>query len=165
MTRTPNGQLFPTDSGNDLVLTRTFRAPVDDVWASVTDPARTARWFGPWKGEAAPGRTIEVQTVFEEGEPWMTARIDACEPPHRLALSTTDEAGAWHMELLLSEADGVTELRFVHHLATTEGIGDVGPGWEFYLDLLVASRDGSPLPTFGEYYPAMKVYYDELPRA
>ncbi len=52
MSPTPTGRLF----GNDLVLTRTFRAPVADVWASLTDPQRTARWFGPWQGDAAPGR-------------------------------------------------------------------------------------------------------------
>jgi hypothetical protein len=49
MSPTPTGRLF----GDDLVLTRTFRAPMADVWASLTDPARTARWFGPWQGDAA----------------------------------------------------------------------------------------------------------------
>ena len=39
MSPTPTGRLF----GNDLVLTRTFRAPVSDVWASLTDPERTVR--------------------------------------------------------------------------------------------------------------------------
>ena len=30
-------------SGNDLILTRTFRASIDDVWTSVTDSESTAR--------------------------------------------------------------------------------------------------------------------------
>ena len=33
----PTGRLFPTADGNDLVLSRTFRAPIEDVWASVTE--------------------------------------------------------------------------------------------------------------------------------
>ena len=82
MNPTPTGRL----SSTDLVLTRTFRAPVDDVWASLTEPQRTARWFGPWKGDAAPGATIAVQMVHEEGEPWMDMTIDACDPPRRLDL-------------------------------------------------------------------------------
>ena len=69
MTPEPTGQLVPTPTGYDLILTRTYRAPVGDVWASVTEPERTARWFGPWRGEAAPGRTVEVQLVFEESAP------------------------------------------------------------------------------------------------
>jgi hypothetical protein len=41
-------------------------------------------------------------------------------------------------------------------------IGDFGPGWEFYLDLLVDSRDGRPLRKFEEYYPSQQQYYRDL---
>ncbi|MBP2336509.1 uncharacterized protein YndB with AHSA1/START domain [Saccharothrix coeruleofusca] len=159
---TPSGRLFRTDQGSDLVLTRTFRASADDVWAGVTEPERTARWFGPWEGEASPGRTIRVRMAFEEQTPWMRLRIEACEPPRRLAVSTVDEHGAWHLELLLSDVDGGIELRLVQHLDTEEGIGEIGPGWEYYLDMLVAARDGSPRPDFDDYYPAMKEHFEGL---
>ncbi|ONI86830.1 ATPase [Saccharothrix sp. ALI-22-I] len=162
MTPIPTGRLFRTDSGSDLVLTRTFRALADDVWASLTEPDRTARWFGPWEGEGRPGRTVKVRMVFEEQEPWVEVRIEACDPPHRLVLSMVDEAGTWRMELLLSEVDGVTELRLIHHLATEQGIGEVGPGWEYYLDMLTASRTGNPLPAFDDYYPSQKPHFESL---
>ncbi|MDG4791536.1 SRPBCC family protein [Micromonospora sp. WMMD1102] len=156
MSPTPTGRLF----GNDLVLTRTFRAPVADVWASLTDPARTARWFGPWQGDAGPGRTVKVQMVHEEGEPWMELTIDACEPPRRLAVSAVDEHGTWNLDMTLAEDAGVTELRFTQHLTDTGSVGDVGPGWEYYLDALVASHEGRPAPNFDDYYPAMKDYFE-----
>ncbi|MEV4805316.1 SRPBCC family protein [Nonomuraea sp. NPDC049421] len=162
MKRFPTGKLFRADDGVDLVLTRTFRAPAEDVWASVTEPERTARWFGPWEGEAGPGRTIRVQLVFEEKAPWAEMRIEACEPPRRLEITAKDTAGSWHLELLLSEADSGTELRFVQHLASAEGIGEIGPGWEYYLDLLAASHDGSAKPEFDDYYPALKSSYEHL---
>jgi uncharacterized protein YndB with AHSA1/START domain len=162
MTPEPTGRLAPTPTGYDLVLTRTYRAPVGDVWASVTEPERTARWFGPWRGEAAPGRTVEVQLVFEESAPWYPMRIDACEPPHRLAVSTDDTAGAWSLELQLAETDGTTELRLIHHLTSTEQLGEIGPGWEYYLDLLTAARTDGPRPDFEEYYPAQKMYFESL---
>ncbi len=156
MSPTPTGRLF----GNDLVLTRTFRAPVADVWASLTDPERTARWFGPWQGDAAPGRTIKVQMVHEEGKPWMDMTIDACDPPRRLALSAVNEHGNWYLDMVLAESAGVTELRFTQHLTDTEDVGEVGPGWEYYLDALAASRDGRPTPNFDDYYPAMKNHFE-----
>jgi uncharacterized protein YndB with AHSA1/START domain len=156
MSPTPTGRLF----GKDLVLTRTFRAPVTDVWASLTDPERTARWYGPWKGDAAPGNTIEIQMAHEEGQPWTEMTIDACEPPRRLALSAVNDYGSWHLDLALREADGVTELRFTQHMTDLEGIGEIGPGWEFYLDALVASREGLPLPVFDDYYPAQKEHFE-----
>ncbi|MFC6092712.1 SRPBCC family protein [Saccharothrix lopnurensis] len=162
MTRIPTGRLFRTATGSDLVLTRTFRALADDVWAALTEPERTARWFGPWEGEGGPGGTVRVRMVFEEQAPWMEVRVDACDPPRRLAVSTQDEAGVWRLEVLLVEVDGDTELRLVHHLDTEEGIGEVGPGWEFYLDMLVASREGTPQPVFDDYYPSMKGYFERL---
>ncbi|MDI6099303.1 SRPBCC family protein [Actinoplanes sp. NEAU-A12] len=156
MSPTPTGRL----SGDDLVLTRTFRAPVDDVWASLTESERTARWFGPWQGDAAPGNTIKVQMSQEEGAPWTDMTIEACEPPRRLALSAVDEYGSWDLDLVLTESGGVTELRFTQHLTGTENVGEVGPGWEFYLDALVASREGAPAPDFNDYFPAMKEHFE-----
>jgi uncharacterized protein YndB with AHSA1/START domain len=156
MSLTPTGRLF----GNDLVLTRTFRAPAADVWASLTEPERTARWFGPWKGDAAPGRTIQVRMVHEEGMPWMDMTVELCEPPHRLALSAVGDHGSWYMDMALTETAGMTELRFTQHLTGREGVGEIGPGWEFYLDALVASRQGQPAPNFDDYYPAMKAHFE-----
>jgi uncharacterized protein YndB with AHSA1/START domain len=162
MTPTPTGQLFTTEAGTDLVLGRTFRAPIGDVWASLTESDRTARWFGPWEGEAGAGHMIKIQMLFEDEAPWVEARIEACEPPTRLALSTINEHGSWHLELLLSEEDDQTRVRLVHHLESAEGVGEVGAGWEYYLDLLVAARTGTPKPDFGDYYPSMKPYFEGL---
>jgi hypothetical protein len=90
----------------------------------------------------------------------MDLTIDACEPPSKLALSSAGEHGNWLMDIVLTETGGVTELRFTHHLTDTEGAGEIGPGWEFYLDALVASRDGQPTPDFNDYYPSMKEHFE-----
>jgi hypothetical protein len=66
MNPTPGGSLVRTPDGKDLVIIRTFRAPIDDVWASITEPERTARWWGPWTGEAGTGRTIHYTMAFEQ---------------------------------------------------------------------------------------------------
>ena len=56
--------------------------------------------------------------------------------------------------------DGGAELEFVHHLSPEAQVGDVGPGWEFYLDRLVASVVGDPLPEFDDYHPSQVAYYE-----
>ena len=162
-TPTPTGRVMRTATGRDLVLTRTFRAPIEDVWASVTESERTARWFGPWQGEAGVGRTIRYTMAFEqqpeEGPVWSEMTIEACEAPRRLALSSTGEYGMY-LELQLSESNGVTELRFTHRIDDDKtDVGAYGPGWEYYLDNLVASRDGVPLPDFKDYYPSQSEYF------
>ncbi|MQA92592.1 MAG: ATPase [Gemmatimonas sp.] len=155
----PSGRLIRTPEGRDLVIIRTFRASIEDVWASITEPERTSRWFGNWVGEAGPGRTIRSTLAFEPGSEAADMTIEACEPPRHLAVRAVDDYGSWYLEANLSEAEGLTELRFIQHLDARANIGDVGPGWEYYLDNLVASRDGTPLPNFNDYYPAQSEYY------
>ena len=157
----PTGRIVPTSTGRDLVLTRTFHAPIEDVWASITEPERTARWFCDWTGEAGPGRTIRFRLTFEgpdAAENDMT--IDACAPPHHLAVSSVDEYGSWRLEATLAETDGTTELTFVHHLDDSAAAGEIGPGWEYYLDNLVASRDGTTMPDFDDYFPSMQPHFE-----
>lgn len=159
MTPSPTGRVVQTPTGLDLVLTRTFRAGIDDVWASVTEPERTARWFGPWEGEAGPGKTVQLTPAFEEGAEPGDVEIRECEPPRRLVVALASPEGSWLVEIELSERDGVTELTFTHHLDEGDAAADIGPGWEYYLDKLVASRDGSPSPQWEDYYPAQKEHY------
>lgn len=158
----PSGRLVRTPAGRDLVLTRTFRAPIEDVWASITESERTARWFGSWTGEPGVGNVIQVRMGFEEGAPPVDMTIVACEPPRRVGLRGPEAHGSWHLEAHLTERDGTTELRFVHHLDDGVDVGSVGPGWEYYLDLLVSSREGRGPVQFGDYYPGQKGYYEGL---
>jgi uncharacterized protein YndB with AHSA1/START domain len=158
MTPDPTGRLL----GRDLVLTRSFTAPIEDVWASITESERTARWFASWTGDAGPGKTIRIRLVLEDGAPENDMTIDACEPPHHLAVSAEDEYGSWRLEARLAEEGGVTVLTFVHHLDDQADVGSVGPGWEYYLDCLVTSRADEPRPDFDDYYPAQKAYYEGL---
>lgn len=159
MSPAPTGRLLRTPEGRDLVIVRTFRAPIQDVWASITEPERTARWFGGWTGEPGPGRTIRYTMGFEEGAPEGEMVIEACEPPRHLAVTIPYGDAGWRLEARLTESDGSTELRFSQRVDAGVNVGDVGPGWEYYLDNLVASRTGGPLPSFNDYYPAQKEYY------
>ena len=150
----PTGRL----RGNDLVLSRRFRAPIEDVWTSITDPSSTARWFGRWEGKPGVGNEIRVQMGFEDGQPWLTKTIEACEPPHRLVLTSASKFAS-RLELSLKPIGDGCELEFVHHAVDPAQVGEMGPGWEYYLDNLVASRNGTPLPKFDAYYPAQKAYF------
>lgn len=159
MAPTPTGTLRSTDSGFALELRRTIAAPREDVWAWLTESSRTALWFGPW--ERLADDTIRVTMSFEEGAPASDMSVEACEPPRRLAVRTIGEM-QWPLDVHLDEKDGSTVLVLVHSCETTDGVGDIGPGWEYYLDMFVAAGHGDPLPTFDDYYPSQREYYSTL---
>jgi uncharacterized protein YndB with AHSA1/START domain len=150
----PTGRI----QGNDLILKRSFKAPIEDVWTSITDSDSTVRWFGRWEGTPGVGNTIRILMVFEKGDAWSEAHIDACERPRHLALTTAGDYGVC-IEVSLAQQGDTTELTFVHHLKDKKMVGDWGPGWEYYLDNLVAARANATLPTFDDYYPSQKQYF------
>ena len=148
--------------GEDLVLTRAFKAGIDDVWTSITSSESTARWFGPWERCPEKGeKEIRVQMALEKGQPWIDATIETCEAPRLLSLRSHGDYGARYT-LTLTESAGTTTLEFVHHAIDRKMVGDMGPGWEYYLDCLVAARNSETLPTFETYYPAQKEFYAGL---
>lgn len=164
MSPTPTGKLVATGasdtaSGYDLVLTRLLSAPLAEAWATITEPERTAAWFGTWEGTAGVGGTIRVQMGFEETAPWSQMRILECDEPRRVRLLSLGEMGGWDCAMELEPQDVATELRFIHYGVDADQVGDIGPGWEFYLDQLVASMTGAALPDFHDYYPSQRDYF------
>lgn len=155
-----SGRLVTSRQGVDLVLARSLALPISEAWAYLTDPALTEQWFGPWEGDGRRGGGVRIRMRFEENGPAVRAQIVACNAPNHLALNTVDEYGSWKLELHLEE-DGAedTLLRFVHHLDADSDVGDIGPGWEYYLDLLVAATEGTESAEFDQYYPALREPY------
>ena len=146
MTIEPTGHLDTTDGGRRLVIVRTFTAPIADVWASLTQPDRMARWYGTVVGEPGPGRTVTVTMTAEEEAVAEPARILECDPPTSFVCDLGDQDPPWRISVRLDERDGVTTMTFVHTLADDVDATDVGPGWEYYADRLAAARDGRPMP-------------------
>lgn len=159
MSPTPNGTLLRADAGHDLVVTRLLSASLAESWAWITDPERTAAWFGTWEGESGVGNEVRVQLGFEETSPWSTMRILECDASNRVRLLSLGEQEGWDVALELRAQDVATELRFIMYGIDVAQVGEIGPGWEYYLDNLVASMTGAELPDFNDYYPAQREYF------
>ncbi|SED95839.1 SRPBCC domain-containing protein [Ruania alba] len=169
------GYLREDPSGLELVFERTLTAPVAEVWASFTTPEGTAAWIGTWawdegqsppktaeQGDAFEGRTVTFTMNAEESaEPEQVTIID-CQPPHRLQAAFASEAGTWHLRVDLHEVDGTTQLVFAHLLRQGDEIRSIGPGWDYYLDRLVAAHTGAPMPDWSDYWPDLTEHYLEL---
>ena len=87
--------------------------PAARVWAVLLDGRRWARWNPgiEWmlvEGELAPGSVV---TTKPKGAPQTALRIEAVEPPHRLALLLSiGPLAALRLRWELSERDGATEI-------------------------------------------------------
>jgi uncharacterized protein YndB with AHSA1/START domain len=146
--------------GDKLIITRSFRAPIEDVWTSVTKSESTERWFGRWEGDAGVGKTVRLLMVFEQADAWTNVLIETCDAPRHLVVKTISDFGEKRLEVTLAQTGETTQLTFVHHLADKKKmVGELGAGWEYYFDNLVAVHAGQPLPKFEDYYPSQKQYF------
>lgn len=162
-TATATGRREERDGTTYVVFRREFRAPVADVWASVTEPERLERWIGTWSGDPTLGSVDFRMTAEAEDAPVEAHRILECDPPRRLVTesSSPEDETVWRIELDLVETDGVTVLTFGQRLETAVPVDSVGPGWDYYLDRLVeshADRDVSGV-VWDDYYPALSEHY------
>ena len=162
----PTGRIVPAVHGYHLVLPRSLPVDLHEAWKSITESQYTARWIGQWEGHGAVGETARLQLGFEEGQPWTSFRITACESPRWLRVATLDaqEHTAWDLSLELSGTTAPTELLFKMYRIDPSSVGEIGPGWEYYLDQLVLSLTGAPLPDFTDYYPAQREYFQSQVR-
>lgn len=157
----PTGKIEHREGRHVLVQTRQLRAPIEDVWAAVTEPERLARWIGSWEGDPSTG-SVHFRMLFEEGHPGETMVIRVCDPPHRLHVTSQVGDEVWLLDLELSHAGGITTLTLSQPGVTVEQAGGVGPGWDYYLDRLVdveSGEDPARRDFERDYYPATSEHY------
>jgi len=158
------GRLGERDGQRAVVFERTFRAPIEDVWAAITEPERLARWIGTWTGDPAEGAVSFTNTAEGDDAPAAERyEIRACDPPRRLVIHAVNDYGAWTLHADLSHENGVTTFTFAQVVADAGMIEDVGPGWDWYLDRLVAAESGAPLPGLEDFHrnydPGLRDHY------
>lgn len=161
MSAKPTGRLAHRKDGLYLMLDRLFNAPIEDVWASLTRPAELEKWIGTFTGSSSTG-AVKFRMAAEDDAEWEYVSILECAAPHRFAGDFGKGPDAWRAMFHLVEGDGMTTLTFGQRLRTAAEAATVGPGWDYYLDRLIAARAGQPLPAREHYYPAHAQYYKEL---
>ncbi len=178
MITTPAGRREDREGRPHVVYERTFKAPIDDVWAAVSEPARLERWIGTFTGDPSEGEVLFRMTAEGEDVPEERYLVEACRPPHHYTVHSGDpqpwradgtgDALTWRLVVDLSEADGVTTLTFAQTLDrpdAAEIAASVGPGWHYYLDRLTADlggRGAAGVTWSDEYDPGLAPRYREL---
>ncbi|MEV4417433.1 SRPBCC family protein [Catellatospora sp. NPDC049609] len=118
-----------TDEGEGVavIIRRTYRAEVDDVWDAITNPERLPRWFAPVSGDLKEGGSFQIENNAG-------GDILRCAPPHLLRM--TYGAPNSIVEVRLTEAGpDRTDLEVAHTVPLSVAGGAagalyVGPGWD-----------------------------------
>jgi len=161
MTGKPTGRLAQREDGLYLMMDRLFKAPIEDVWASMTRPAELAKWIGTYTGSPSTG-AARFRMSAEPDAKWEYVTILECAAPHRFFGDFGEGEDAWRALFHLVEGNGMTTVTFGQRLRNPAEAATMGPGWDYYLDRLVAYRAGRPLPEWDSYYPALAMHYKNL---
>lgn len=136
--------------GHDLVLTRTLPAERSLIWEHLAAPELLATWYGTCTGDPATGRVAVTMTAEPDATGAEEFTIHACEAGRLLTVSSAVGAETWRLSVELADADSAdgpaTRLTLRHHDLPPEMLGDVGPGWEWYLDRLAGAVTGTAIP-------------------
>jgi uncharacterized protein YndB with AHSA1/START domain len=145
-TNTGDGAVRKVDDGYELRFERVYAAPIEEVWALLTDAERVEEWLGVADVELRLGGRFRLLEVGGQG---IAGVILTLEPPHVLEY-TWDSAewtgGTVRYELTETE-DGGTRLVFTHihplrswDLFRYKSLA----GWHTLLDLLELAVEGRP---------------------
>ena len=145
------GSLRSADGTGVVRIEDRYDTDIDDLWSALTDPGRLARWYGQVEGDLRPGGEFRL---YLESDGWDgTGRVEACEPPRRLLVTTRETGESWlkgrgappfdeAIEATLS-ADGdqailVIEVRGM----PLDKIAFYGVGWQIHAENLAAYLAG-----------------------
>ena len=153
----PNGRVVADADGLELVVERTVAGSAAEIWDWLTVSELTARWIGSWTGRAAVGSVVQFIMTAEASTEPEDVTILVCSPGEQF-LADLGTMG-WRVGFTLAEADDQTFIFFTQRLNNAEDASSIGPGWEFYLDCMIAARAGDTPPVWDDYYPNFAPYY------
>jgi len=128
-----------------------YDTEIDDLWAAITDPARLARWHGRVEGDLRPGGEFRMYIASNDIE--STGRVEACEPPRRLLVTTRETDESYRkgqgvppfdesIEVTLTADRDQTILVIELQGMPLDKIAFYGAGWQIHAESLAAHITG-----------------------
>jgi uncharacterized protein YndB with AHSA1/START domain len=145
------GSLRSADGVGVVRIEDRYDTDIDDLWAAITDPARLARWHGQVEGDLRPGGEFRVYIEADDNEG--TGRVEACEPPRRLLVTTRETDESYRkgqgvppfdssIEATLTADGDQTILVIEIQGMPVDKIAFYGAGWQIHAENLAAHLAG-----------------------
>ena len=135
------GRLSVADGQGVVRVEDRFDTDIADLWSALTDPRRLARWLGEVEGDLRLGGEFRAR-FFASG--WEgTGRVEACDPPHRLLVSTReiDPPAEGSIEATLT-AEGSRTLLVIEEPVPPDLLAEYGAGIQIHAEDLAAHLAG-----------------------
>ena len=145
------GSLRSADGKGVVRIEDRYDTEIDDLWSALTDPARLARWHGQVEGDLRPGGQFRVYNEADDIE--STGRVETCEPPRRLLVTTRETDESYRKGQGVPPFDEVTEATLTADGHQTilvievrgmplDKIAYYGAGWQIQAENLAAHLAG-----------------------
>jgi uncharacterized protein YndB with AHSA1/START domain len=161
------GSLRSADGKGVARIEDRYDTDIDDLWSALTDPGRLARWYGQVEGDLRLGGEFRAR-VFASG--WEgTGRVEGCEPPRRLVVTTRESDESYQsgqgvppfdetIEATLTADGDQTILVIEVRGMPLDKVAFYGAGWQIHAECLatyLAGREvGDTEARWGELVPS-----------
>jgi uncharacterized protein YndB with AHSA1/START domain len=145
------GSLRSADGKGIVRIEDRYDTDIEDLWSALTDPGRLARWFGEVDGALRPGG--EFHLYLESADLDSTGRVETCEPPRRLLVTTRESDESWQrgvgappfdetIEATLAPEGDQTILVIEAKGMPLDKVAFYGAGWQIHAENLAAHLAG-----------------------
>ena len=138
----PKGDVTIDNGMMQVIFRRSYRKPIEKVWAALTVPERLEDWFGAAKVDLREGGSFVISYANGYTTEMKVSRLEA---PRTLGWT-------WHLDGIdtqvlfeLAPTDGGCDLTLTHSNVPEGGRG-VRAGWHAHLDGLADALDGKVTP-------------------
>jgi uncharacterized protein YndB with AHSA1/START domain len=145
------GSLRSADGNGVVRIEDRYHTDIDDLWLALTDPGRLAHWYGQVAGDLRPGGQFRL---YIESNDWDgTGRVEVCEPPRRLLVTTREADESWRkgsgappfheaIEATLTADGDQTILVIEVRGMPLDKVAFYGAGWQIHAEDLAAYLAG-----------------------
>jgi uncharacterized protein YndB with AHSA1/START domain len=145
------GSLRSADGRGVVRIEDRYDTDIEDLWSALTDPRRLEGWHGQVEGDLRPGG--EFRLYLESDDVESAGRVEACEPPRRLLVTTRETDESWRrgqgvppfdttIEATLTADGGQTILAIEARGMPLDAIAFFGAGWQIHAENLAAYLAG-----------------------
>jgi uncharacterized protein YndB with AHSA1/START domain len=148
------GSLRSVGGRGAIRLEDRFDTDIDDLWSAITDPDRLVQWHAKVEGDLRPGGAF--RRYVEEADWDGTGRVEVCEAPRRLVVTTRESQESWRkghgvppfdetLDATLTANGDQTILLVEIGNFPLEPLAFYGVGWQIHCEKLAAYLAGREL--------------------